>query len=211
LIPPNLLEPLREAADRVTDKSRKGEWTQVRVVGKQFPPWKLGENGDDDVWGVQNLMHPDLGEHVFSEWYGSQGMLEVSAGLMGREVDDMQFGQSCISLPELITDQNVVELFNLLVNPLHKTYALSWHRDDVKATATPSEETEALAIKHYGIQWNAALYDDDCLSAIPRSHTRIRSEQERQANLENGDMPGKEVLRLKAGEVVFYNNNIRTC
>lgn len=100
------------------------------------------------------------------------------------------------------------ELFNLLVNPTERDYALSWHRDDVKATATPEEEAAALAIKHHSIQWNAALYDDACLSAIPRSHNRIRTPEEREANLNGGPMPGAQVLNLKKGQTVFYNNNI---
>lgn len=100
------------------------------------------------------------------------------------------------------------ELFNLLVNPLEKDYALSWHRDDVKANATPEEETEALKVKHNGIQWNAALYDDACLSAVPASHRRIRTAEERTANIEGGPMPGAQIVGLKAGESVFYNNNI---
>lgn len=95
-----------------------------------------------------------------------------------------------------------------MVNPLEKDYALSWHRDDVKATASAEEEKEKLAIKHYGIQWNAALYDDDCLSAVPGSHARVRTDEEREANLEGGDMPGAAVVRLKRGETVFYNNNL---
>ncbi|WOO82109.1 uncharacterized protein LOC62_04G005610 [Vanrija pseudolonga] len=187
LIPDELYAPLCEAADEVTDKARAHTWGQVRMVGKQFPPWTEG----DDVWGVQNIMHPELGKPIFAEWYGSDDLLDVSAALMGVERKDMQF-----------------ELFNILVNPLEKDYALSWHRDDVKATATPEEEEEALKIKHYGIQWNAALYDDACLSAVPASHRRIRTPEERKANLEGGDMPGAQNLDLKKGQTVFYNNNI---
>lgn len=88
------------------------------MVGKQFPPWTEGE----DVWGVQNIMHPDLatlaslsqdvledenngagrpressGTEVFKEWYGSEDMLRVSAALMGCSKEDMQFGESCQS------------------------------------------------------------------------------------------------------------------
>lgn len=101
-----------------------------------------------------------------------------------------------------------LELFNLLVNPLEKTYALSWHRDDIKPTVSASEESEALGIKHHGIQWNAALYDDACLSAVPGSHRRVRTPAEREANLSGGVMPGGKALELKKGETVFYNNNI---
>jgi hypothetical protein len=54
----------------------------------------------------------------------------------------------------------MIELFNLLVNPLKKDYALSWHRDDVKASATPEEEEAALKIKHDAIQWNAQSNQD---------------------------------------------------
>lgn len=101
------------------------------------------------------------------------------------------------------------ELFNMLINPLRASYGLSWHRDDVKATATAAEEEEALKIEHYGIQWNAALYDDDCLSAVPASHKRVRTPEEREANISGGPMPGGIPVALKAGETVFYNNNIR--
>jgi len=52
------------------------------------------------------------------------------------------------------------ELFNLLVNPQKKDFALSWHRDDIKADALEEEEADKLKIEHHGIQWNCALYDD---------------------------------------------------
>ncbi|KAL7419443.1 hypothetical protein Q5752_006281 [Cryptotrichosporon argae] len=187
LIPAADLAELRRAADAVTDRARAFEWRQVRMVGKQFPPWTEG----DDVWGVQNLMHPELAEPVFAKWYGSDDLVDVSAALMGVSPEVMQF-----------------ELFNLLVNPLRKDYALTWHRDDVKANTSPEAEAAALAVKHYGIQWNAALYDDDCLSAVPGSHARLRTAAEREANLGNTDMPGGHTIRLRAGETVFYNNNI---
>ncbi|KAK8849828.1 hypothetical protein IAR55_005164 [Kwoniella newhampshirensis] len=191
LIPPDLLPDLTTAADRVVDLARSGGWQQVRTVGKPFPPWN---ETDTDIWGVQNVMHPDLGERIFSEWYGSKDMLDVSARLMGVTVDDMQF-----------------ELFNLLINPLHSSYALTWHRDTIKWAASPSEEAEALQIKHHGIQWNTALYDDDCLWAVPASHNRIRTEEERTAGETGGGgdvMPGAIKVELKKGETVFYNNNI---
>ncbi|ORY28122.1 hypothetical protein BCR39DRAFT_594234 [Naematelia encephala] len=189
LIPASQLEPLRAAADRVTDKARAGNWTHVRTVGKQFPPWIPGE--DVDVWGVQHVLHPDLGEGAFAEFYGGEDMLEVSRGLMGCKREDMQF-----------------ELFNLLINPLRTSYGLSWHRDDVRASALPEEEREALAVPFHAVQWNAALYDDSCLRAVPASHRRVRTDEERKAGEEGGDMPGAVVVGLKAGETVFYNNNI---
>lgn len=47
----------------------------------------------DDVWGVQNIMHPDLKQPVFAQWYGSDDLLDVSAALMGVTRDEMQFGE----------------------------------------------------------------------------------------------------------------------
>lgn len=85
---------------------------------------------------------------------------------------------------------------------------MSWHRDDIKATASEEEEEAALKIEHNAIQWNAALYDDECLSGVPASHNRVRTPEEREANLNGGPMPGAAVIGLKAGETVFYNNNI---
>ncbi|WVQ84766.1 hypothetical protein IAT38_006923 [Cryptococcus sp. DSM 104549] len=187
LIPSSLLPTLTEAADGVTERAREGRWPQVRVVGKPFPPWDAG----DDIWGVQNLMHPDLEERVFAEWYGSEGILEVSAALMGSRIEDMQF-----------------ELFNLLINPLDASYSLVWHRDDVKPDVSPAEELQALLVDRHGVQWNSALYDDECLSVVPSSHARVRTEAEREAMRSGEEMPGAMVVQLKKGETVFYNNNI---
>ena len=89
LIPESLYSDLCSAADAVTDLARRHQWSQVRVVGKQFPPWTAG----DDVWGVQNLMHPQLHQPVFSKWYGSDDMLAVSAALMHCSKEEMQFGE----------------------------------------------------------------------------------------------------------------------
>jgi hypothetical protein len=67
-----------------------------------------------------------------------------------------------------------------------------------------------LQIPHFGTQWNAALYDESCLIIVPKSHNRVRTAQERQITLESplGEMPGQLVVHLKAGQAVFYNNNI---
>ena len=43
------------------------------------------------------------------------------------------------------------ELFNILINPQSHEFALRWHRDDVKGSATEEEEKEALAVRHYGV------------------------------------------------------------
>jgi len=50
-----------------------------------------------------------------------------------------------------------IELFNILINPDEHDFALRWHRDDVRETASESEEVEALAKSHYGVRYNLDL------------------------------------------------------
>jgi hypothetical protein len=108
---------LREASDRVIERARAGaqdpkRWNYVRTVGKQFPPFPTDR---EDIWGVQHLMHPDLHEPIFLEWYTSNELLAAICEIIGANLDDLQ-----------------LELFNLLVNPLQIPYSLSWHRDEIR-------------------------------------------------------------------------------
>lgn len=45
------------------------------------------------IWGIQNIMHPKMGESIFAQWYGSNDMLDVSAALMECTREAMQFGK----------------------------------------------------------------------------------------------------------------------
>lgn len=94
------------------------------------------------------------------------------------------------------------ELCNMLVNPIHTAFNLSWHRDAIPADASEEEEARMLKIPNFGTQWNTALVDDECLEVVPGSHSRVRTEAER-----NGDIQGIKVV-LKAGDSVFYDHNI---
>jgi len=92
-----------------------------------------------------------------------------------------------------------------------------WHRDDIRETATEEEEREALKISHYGVQWNTALYNDSCLHIVPKSHSKLRSVEQRALSMSMEPpsdpltMPGVKQVLLKAGETVFYNSNILHC
>lgn len=83
---------LKDACDRIVSRMRTGQWPYRRTVGKQFPPY--GE-GDTDSWGVQHVMHPELGEKAFVEWYTSDKLVVVVKELMGDDVedDDLQMGR----------------------------------------------------------------------------------------------------------------------
>jgi hypothetical protein len=100
-----------------------------------------------------------------------------------------------------------MELFNLLIRPDHD-FELRWHRDDIPSTATAEEEVARLAEPAWHAQWNLALYDDSSLIVIPGSHLRPRTQPERSAEPFEKNMPGQLQVELKAGDAVFYNNNI---
>ncbi|CAE7158397.1 unnamed protein product [Rhizoctonia solani] len=194
LIDDSQLSTLREACDRAVAKTRAGEWPYRRIVGKQFPPFVGSE---PDSWGVQHIMHPNLHEPVFARWYGSEGVIGAAASLLGCSEHQVQ-----------------MELFNLLINPDRHTFALRWHRDDVPETASPEEEIAALQTNFFGVQWNTALYDDTCLFVVPGSHREPRTPEQRalsstqEAPKDPMDMPGAICVKLKAGDTVFYQNNI---
>ncbi|SJL06552.1 related to phytanoyl-CoA dioxygenase family protein [Armillaria ostoyae] len=194
LVSPSDLTLLRTACEDVVERTRSGRWSLRRTVGKQFPPY---DADDDDSWGVQMLMHPELGHPIFAEWYTSDALTSVVKELLGCEEEVLQ-----------------MELFNLLINPISHDFALRWHRDDVKGDASLVEEKAALALWNHGIQWNTALYEDACLYVVPGSHSVPRTPEQRMhsttmdAPADPLDMPGAIPVVLKPGDTVFYNNNI---
>ncbi|MCJ1249325.1 hypothetical protein MMC30_006548 [Trapelia coarctata] len=108
-------------------------------------------------------------------------------------------------------EELVMELYNLLVGP-DRDFELRWHRDDVPATATAEKEMEALGRGWSGsgqghAQWNLALFDDESLVVVPGSHCRVRTEAERDAGPYEV-LEGQVVVKLEAGDAVFYDNNI---
>ncbi|KAH8105278.1 hypothetical protein BXZ70DRAFT_920164 [Cristinia sonorae] len=203
VIPPSVLFPssdtfqsLLTASLSVTAKTRSGIWPHRRTVGRQFPPF---DATNEDSWGVQHVMHPDLGEdaRVFREWYTSDEVCGVASKLIGCREDELQ-----------------LELFNLLINPERHDFTLRWHRDDVREDATTDEEIEALGVWHHGVQWNTALYEDDCLYVVPVSHKLPRTPKQREHSSSPNppkdpfDMPGAIKATLQPGETIFYNSNI---
>lgn len=93
LLSPNDLVSLREAAERIINKTRAGEWKRRRIVGKQFPPFDTEEERPD-VWGVQHVMHYELGEPSFAQWYGSQKSVQTMAFLLGCDEKEVQMGEA---------------------------------------------------------------------------------------------------------------------
>lgn len=80
---PDLLQALRDASGAIIKRTRSGEWPHRRVVGKQFPPFG---NDSPDSWGVQHVMHPDLGEEgrILAQWYTSEAVCSFGHSLVER-------------------------------------------------------------------------------------------------------------------------------
>lgn len=197
-ISPSQLDQLRTATHEVATLARAGHWPSVRTLPKQFPPWPRNSPQvakEHGIWGVQGMMHPDLPHSAtFVAMYFSDAVVGPTKELLQCNDDDDD-------------GQLVMELFNLLVRP-DRDFELRWHRDDIPATATADEELARLRQPAYSAQWNLALYDDASLIVVPGSHTRARTETERNADPFARDMPEQMVVKLHAGDVVFYNNNI---
>lgn len=146
------LSKLRDAAEKVTSLTRAGQWPHRRVIGKQFPPFD-DPRSNPDSWGVQHLLHPTLDkQQVFARFYASSPLIDICAALLGVDEGRMQ-----------------LELFNLLIEPGRHNFALGWHRDDIRPDVPVREERRRLEAPLFGIQWNAALWDDgESLSRLKR-------------------------------------------
>lgn len=194
ILTPEQLTTLRAAAAQTIELARAGNWPSVRTLPKQFPPWNVepGTNpAAGGIWGVQFLMHPKLpASKIFIENYFSNPIIIIVKELLQCEDEDL-----------------VLELFNLLCRP-DRDFELTWHRDDIPATATAEQELERLQQPAWSAQWNLALYDDQSLIAVPGSHVRARTQVERDAGPFETGLPGEIRVQMKAGDVVFYNNNI---
>ena len=105
VIGPDQLAKLRAAAAEATALARSGGWEHIRTVGKQFPPWPKTP-GEEGIWGVQGLLHPDLpGHDEFARLYFSDAILGPSRALINGGCAD---------------DDLVMELFNMLVDKVQQ-------------------------------------------------------------------------------------------
>ncbi|KAF2086973.1 phytanoyl-CoA dioxygenase family protein [Saccharata proteae CBS 121410] len=189
ILSPAALSTLRAAATRTTALTRAGHWPYMRTLPKQFPPWP--SDPTLGIWGVQHLLHPSLPDaSLFASSYFSAGIMDIVKALLECGDDDL-----------------VMELYNLLVRP-DADFSLRWHRDDVSAEASREEEEERLARPAFHAQWNLALFDDRSLVVVPGSHARARTEAERGTGPFEEGMPGAQVVEMRAGDCVFYDNNI---
>jgi hypothetical protein len=96
VIVPSLVESadfplLQTACEDVINRTRNGDWPHRRTVGKQFPPY---DSDNPDSWGVQHVMHPDLGSssELFKKWYTSDALVKATCELLECKEEDLQMG-----------------------------------------------------------------------------------------------------------------------
>lgn len=184
------LENLRLACQHSVDIARAGQWPFIRTLPKQFPPWSA-EDFTRGIWGVQHLLHPHQPHHeIYAESYFADYVISAVTEILSCTKDDL-----------------VMELYNLLIRP-DRDFALRWHRDAIPPTATAEQEQRLLEEPILHAQWNLALRDDDSLVLVPGSQRRARTKFEREADPYEDNMPDQMTVRLRAGDLVFYNNNI---
>lgn len=184
------ISTLRNSCISTIKLARAGQWPHLRTLPLQFPPWPKAPPAGTGIWGIQHLLHPQLPESpVFATSYFHPQILGAVQEIIGcRE------------------DQLVMELYNLLIRP-DEDFKLRWHRDDIQWSASDEEEMKRLSEPAFHAQWNLALYDDASLIVVPGSHRRPKTTEERENDIMSS-MPGEMVVKLKAGDAVFYNNNI---
>ena len=99
-------------------------------------------------------------------------------------------------------------LCTLLVSSEQKPYHINWHRDAASDGEVPLETLRSRLRSH--VQLNGALYDDETLYIVPGSHRRELTDAERTVirQTPKAAMPGQLVVKLKAGDIVFYNSSL---
>lgn len=143
------------------------------------------------------------GRKEFAKLYFGNAIIGVVKELLGLNLYDPRSEEGI-----------VMELLNLLVSPSGKQdFELIWHRDDIRWEVDEEVEKTQLAEKSPGgrqahTQYNIALFEDESLVVVPGSHRRVRTEFERGANPYEKELPGQLVVKMKAGDAVFYDSNI---
>jgi Phytanoyl-CoA dioxygenase (PhyH) len=143
------------------------------------------------------------GRTEFAKLYFGNAVIGVVKELLGLNLYDPRSEEGI-----------VMELLNLLVSPSGgQDFELRWHRDDIRWEVDEEEEQRQLDEKSPGgrqahTQYNIALFDDESLVVVPGSHRRVRTEKERAADPFEKELEGQVMVKMRAGDAVFYDSNI---
>ncbi|WP_256011081.1 phytanoyl-CoA dioxygenase family protein [Desertivirga xinjiangensis] len=120
------------------------------------------------------------------------------------------------TVEELLGPNLIVNNASILAANEGTEYSLGWHRDIIQI---PQDEIEDWIFSprrfHNSVQINLPLVDENSLWVVPGSHFRANTEAENEAFKGSkhyapigAEMPGGIPVSLKAGQAVFYNNNL---
>jgi ectoine hydroxylase-related dioxygenase (phytanoyl-CoA dioxygenase family) len=116
----------------------------------------------------------------------------------------------------LLGPKPIVNNASILVFNPGVTYVQGWHRDVIQI---PEDEIEDWLFSperhHNSVQINLPLVDEQCLWVVPGSHRRPNTDEEnavfagsKHYSAIDVEMPGAIPVALRAGQAVFYNNNL---
>lgn len=190
VIPPDKLEAMRASCETILDR-QKVNWARER--GPDDPPGGAYEtNRQPRVM----MMRPGLIDaetaNVVEDFWVADETLEIASQLLCNP-------EPCIT--EMM----------MMCNPVRDwPGGTGWHRDVHVVDMAPLDALQADVVENGPryTQWNVPLYDDSVLWAIPGSHRRRSTAQERAELLENraGPVTGGVPVELNAGDGVVYIN-----
>lgn len=187
VVPPTLLEHLRESYSVIVDR-QKEIWVEQR--GPNDPPcgyWEL--SSQPRVGEVENLIDQSTANAV-EIWFHENTMG------VAREL--------------LLNPDPIVMGMHLMCNPVRNFGPAAWHRDIHPIDMAPLANIQGDLLENGPryLQWNIPLYDDDVLWVVPGSHLRLNTEAENQQLLldKTKPLPGGIPVDLKAGDGVIYIN-----
>lgn len=116
----------------------------------------------------------------------------------------------------LIGSKLIINNASILASNKGVNYKLGWHRDVIQI---PENEIENRLFSknrfHNSVQINLPLIDESALWIVPGSHHRPNTPEENIAFTGtkhyaplDAHMPKGKIVALKAGQAVFYNNNL---
>ena len=179
-LPETDIQIYRSAIDRILHKCR------IERLHADHLRYIDGER--DDIWGVNNIFHPSIREQALVDALAHPQILNVIEVLIGERLR--------------------YHLCTLLVSSERKLYHINWHRDSAPDGEVPLETLLGRLRSH--VQLNGALYDDETLYIVPGSHRRELTDAERAViqQTPKAAMPNQLVVKLKAGDIVFYNSSL---
>ena len=187
VIPPEQLESLRASFEVLVER-QKAIWTRERKP--DAPPGGVWETDAQPLLVFQTLVDSETADAA--EFSLHENTLGTSRRLMG------------------VPETAVVFMF-LRCNPVRDHGPGDWHRD-TNPGYPPLEglQTDMLANGPGFLQWNIALYDDDVLGVVPRSHFRLNTPEEDRVLLEDpsAPLPGGIRVELGPGDGVVYINTM---